>query len=330
MFKNSSKMLFLMTLIMSTVLVISSNNWFSLWMGLEINLISFIPIISYMKNNFSAESCMLYFLVQSMSSVLFLILILLSITLLNKYNNLFEMLIMSSMMIKMGAAPFHFWLPEIMEKMNWINCMILMTWQKIAPMTVLSYMSQDNKWLLTAAMMGTIIGAIGGINQTSTRKIMAYSSIAHLGWMLACMTMENEMWMYYLMIYSFITVMISIIFNMKSIFYMNQMTFSSKNMMENITYLILFLSLGGLPPFLGFLPKWIVIQSLMHNQMYLTLTVLVMTTLITLFYYLRMSSTLMMLNSTTNKWNMLSYNKNKLLVMNITINLMLPMMSFLI
>nr|YP_009472895.1 NADH dehydrogenase subunit 2 [Aphelocheirus jendeki]AST10099.1 NADH dehydrogenase subunit 2 [Aphelocheirus jendeki] len=330
MLKNSSKLLFLTTLIMSTILVISSNNWFSLWMGLEINLISFIPIMSYMKNNFSAESCMLYFLVQSMSSVLFLFFILLSITLLKMNNILIETLIMSSMMIKMGSAPFHFWLPEIMEKMNWVNCMILMTWQKIAPMTILSYLSQNNKLLLIAAMTGTVIGAMGGINQTSIRKIMAYSSIAHLGWMLACMTMENEMWIYYLMIYSFIVIMLSNMFNYKSILYMNQLNFTSKSMMEKITYLILLLSLGGLPPFLGFLPKWMVIQSLMNNQMYLTLTVLVMTTLITLFYYLRMSSTMIMMNSSINKWNTLSYNNNKLLMINITVNFMLPMMSFLV
>nr|AIW65036.1 NADH dehydrogenase subunit 2 [Notonectidae sp. MT-2014] len=326
---NMSKMLFYSMLFMSTMLVMSSSNWLSMWMGLEINMMSFITLMYYKKNYSSSESMMSYFMVQSISSMMFLIIITMNYTMMispEMLSNTVNTLLLCTMMFKMGAAPFHFWMPQIMQKMKWSMCMLLMTWQKLAPMSILSSMINNNTTIMIMAMMSTIVGSIGGLNQTSLRKIMAYSSINHMGWMLSCLMLDNEMWMSYIAIYSMLTIMTINFFMKMSMYHINQMSINSMTMMEKTIYFSLMLSMGGLPPFIGFLPKWMVIQSLMMKNMYLILLVMMLMTLLTLFYYIRTMSTIMLMNSTMNKWMLTTkINKNSQLMM-IMINLMLPWM----
>nr|YP_010925297.1 NADH dehydrogenase subunit 2 [Sigara lateralis]WKD80500.1 NADH dehydrogenase subunit 2 [Sigara lateralis] len=324
MMKNYSKFLFLITLIMGSMLTLSSNNWFSMWMGLEINLISFIPLITNYKNS-SSESAMIYFLVQSIGSILFISSIIMTSMLM--YKTFMELMMIISMALKMGMAPTHMWMPEIMEKMSWPNCMILMTWQKLAPLSIMSYM--ENKMIIILALYSTMIGAIGGLNQTSTRKIMAFSSINHLGWMNSTLWFNNQMWIKYFIMYSMITLIVSMYMWMNSIFFINQFK-SNTSMINKINLIIMMMSLGGLPPFLGFLPKWLVIQTLIMNNMYPIMLIMIMSTLLTLFYYLRMMSSIMMMNQYSMKWELKNKKINLMSSMCIIINMMLPTMLIIV
>lgn len=328
MTKNSSKLLFFITIIIGTIIVIRSNNWLRIWIGLEINIISFIPLISKRKNNLSSERIILYFLVQRMGSVLFLIIIITNSTIIISpviINDVINIIITSRLLLKVGAAPFHFWLPEIIEKINWVRCIIIITWQKLAPLTILSIILDTNNFIIIIAIARTTVGAVGGLNQTSIRKIIAYSSIRHLGWILSCIKFENEIWINYLIIYAVIVIITTIVFNYYSIFYLNQITLNSNSIIEKIIYSRLILRIGGLPPFLGFLPKWIVIQAIIRKRLYLVLTIIVLTTLITLFYYLRIIRTIIIINSTIRKWRLKIKNQNKLVqIILISINTILP------
>nr|ACJ69430.1 NADH dehydrogenase subunit 2 [Sigara septemlineata] len=321
MMKNYSKFLFLVTLILGSMLTLSSNNWFSMWMGLEINLISFIPLITNYKNN-SSESAMIYFMVQSIGSIMFIASILMTSMLMTK--TFMEMTMIMSMALKMGMAPMHLWMPEIMEKMSWPNCMILMTWQKLAPLSIMSYL--NNKMIIILAIYSSMIGAIGGLNQTSTRKIMAFSSINHLGWMNSTMLFNNQVWMKYFIIYTMITLIVSMFMWMNSIFFINQFK-SNSSMINKINIIIMMMSLGGLPPFLGFLPKWLVIQNLIENNMYIIMLIMIMSTLLTLFYYLRMMSSILMMNQYSMKWELKNKKMNMMSSLFIIINMMLPAIS---
>nr|YP_010373837.1 NADH dehydrogenase subunit 2 [Cletomorpha raja]UPI55377.1 NADH dehydrogenase subunit 2 [Cletomorpha raja] len=329
MILNSNKTLFLTILITSSLITLSANNWLGMWMGLEMNLMSFIPLISKTKNKKSSQAMMIYFLTQSIGSILFLFSILMN-SLMFIYpkliNEFTSMLIMISIMIKVGAAPFHFWLPEMMSNLNWMECMLLMTWQKIAPLTVLSNMVL-NTWLLNLLiLMSVMTGSISGLNQTSLRKILAYSSINHMGWMLAIMS-TNTAWYKYLTIYSMLIIMICLLMNKKNAFFINQLVSSSPSMTEKITYTILLLSIGGLPPFLGFLPKWMVIQSMINSNMYLLMTIMMLFSLLTLFYYLRMMMSFILSYSTINKWVICKSPSKPLLFTFLSINLMLPVFT---
>nr|YP_011010251.1 NADH dehydrogenase subunit 2 [Esakia hungerfordi]WPW46853.1 NADH dehydrogenase subunit 2 [Esakia hungerfordi] len=327
MIKISTKMVMYTTLVMSTVMVISSENWFSMWMGLEINMMSFIPLMEKNKNYMSAESKMIYFIIQSMGSIIFIFMMIMNptIMILEEMNNqICMMLITLSMAMKMGMAPMHMWFVMIISKMNWKNCTILMTWQKIAPMFIMSNTCQNSMMINVIAISSATMGAIGGINQTSIKKIMAFSSINHLGWMTICMKFDNEMWMKYLAIYSIMIIMLTINMSKKSMNFINQINTNMKTKTEKINFLIMMLSLGGLPPFIGFLPKWLVIQTLIQTNSYITLIVLMMLSMLTLFYYLRMITPIIMMNNLINKWNLKSNNMKNINLMSFCINMMLP------
>nr|YP_010718917.1 NADH dehydrogenase subunit 2 [Parnassius szechenyii]WDQ44520.1 NADH dehydrogenase subunit 2 [Parnassius szechenyii] len=315
---NSNKMFFYFILFFSTLISISANSWLGCWIGLEINLLSFIPLISNSKNLLSSEAALKYFLTQSIASINFLFSILLKMILLKNFeiNNLFSILINSSMLMKMGSAPFHFWFPNIIEGLSWFNCFILMTWQKISPMILLSYY-MNNNFLMFIMIFNVIVGTMGGINQTSLRKLMSFSSINNLGWMLAALMMTENLWIFYLMMYSFLISIMCFFFNMLNIYYINQLFIMNMKFSLKMSLLINFLSLGGLPPFLGFFPKWIIINSLIMNKLFIISFIFIMMSLIMLFFYIRIMYSSIMFNYLKMKW-FKNFMKNYLLmIMNI-------------
>nr|YP_010373824.1 NADH dehydrogenase subunit 2 [Arocatus melanocephalus]UPI55351.1 NADH dehydrogenase subunit 2 [Arocatus melanocephalus] len=324
---NYTKLLFLVMTILSTLIILSSNSWLGMWMGMEMNLISFIPFMSKIKNKKSSQSMIIYFMTQSMGSVIFLFSILM-----NKFimispimmDQFIQEILITSMLLKLGAAPFHSWMPEMMSNMNWIEILILSTWQKVGPMIVLNSIMM-NSWIIkVSVIMSTIIGAIGGIMFTSMRKILAYSSINHMSWMIMMMDLKSQ-WYSYLMIYSMLMTMTCIWFYKNNIFFMNQ-TMMNSTLMEKLTISMLMLSLGGMPPLLGFLPKWMVIQALMTKGMIMIMMIMIMMSMLTLFYYMRMISLFLLMFSTMNKWNF--KNKNEMLMFLVLItNMMLPLFS---
>nr|YP_009162818.1 NADH dehydrogenase subunit 2 [Bactrocera zonata]AKG49726.1 NADH dehydrogenase subunit 2 [Bactrocera zonata] len=305
MFNNSAKIMFFFILMTGTLITVSSNSWLGAWMGLEINLLSFIPLMN--SNNLtSTEASLKYFLTQAMASAVLLFAIMM--TYLNNYPIIQEnssysnLMIISSLLLKSGAAPFHFWFPNVMEGLSWMNALTLMTWQKIAPLMLISYTAQ-NTFIFMAIIASTITGSLGGLNQTSLRKLMAFSSINHLGWMLAAMQANESMWCIYFSFYTFLSFSLTFMFNNFKMFHINQLfnSFFNSKTLKFILFLNL-LSLGGLPPFIGFLPKWLVIQLLVLKSQYVLMTIMTVMTLITLFFYLRLCFAAFMLNYYENNW----------------------------
>nr|QTZ20362.1 NADH dehydrogenase subunit 2 [Spodoptera ornithogalli] len=308
---NSNKMFFFFILFFSTLISISSNSWFGCWIGLEINLLSFIPLISNSNNLFSTEASLKYFLTQSIASLNFLFTILIKLTLMKNFemNNFLTIMMNSSMLMKMGSVPFHFWFPNIIEGLSWLNSFILMTWQKITPLILMSYY-MNNYFINIIIILNIIIGAIGGLNQTSLRKLMAFSSINNLGWMIMSISISETLWIFYFMLYSFMISIMCFFFYILNMYFINQLFINNMNFLIKINILINFLSLGGLPPFIGFFPKWIIINFLINNNMYLMTFIFVMMSLIMLFFYIRISYSAIMFNYMKNKWFKI-YIKNK-------------------
>nr|APX39823.1 NADH dehydrogenase subunit 2 [Apteropeda ovulum] len=308
-------MLFFNTLIIGTLISISAYSWFSMWLGLEINLLSIIPLLKSNNSTFPAEASLKYFITQTLASTIILFTIIelmyLSETLMN-INYWLTMMMNSALLTKMGAAPFHAWFPEVAEGLNWMNNFILLTWQKLAPMVLVMYNLNMFYFLSLIIILSSIISGILGINQVSLRKILAYSSINHIAWMLASMLNLKMTWLIYFFIYFFITLNIVILFHFLNTFYINQLMLSlNQNKLIKLLFVFNFFSLGGLPPFLGFLPKWLTIQNLTYNNFYSLSIILIIFTLITLFFYIRimistmtfsMQNSLIKSNKTTNFW----------------------------
>uniref|UniRef100_A0AAU7YS65 NADH-ubiquinone oxidoreductase chain 2 n=1 Tax=Rhoenanthus obscurus TaxID=2850857 RepID=A0AAU7YS65_9INSE len=308
MLYNPTRLMFISTLFMGTLITVSSSTWLGAWIGLEINLLSFIPLMSQ-NNRFAAEAALKYFLVQALASAILLFSILLMFLIMP--NGLpdspkFLMIpLSSSLFLKMGAAPFHSWFPGVMEGLSWTGNLILMTWQKIAPIMLLSYILNFNSLFSMIILLSILAGSLGGLNQTSLRKIMAYSSINHLGWMVAAAMLGDNLWLIYFSFYSFLSIIMVLIFNQFQLSYISQSY--SYSSMNTPTKLLLFgnlLSLGGLPPFLGFLPKWLIIQALTQEGLYFLITFMVTFTLITLFFYIRIAYSSYMLTHHELKWNL--------------------------
>nr|YP_010471425.1 NADH dehydrogenase subunit 2 [Tyraphus nitidus]UVG40764.1 NADH dehydrogenase subunit 2 [Tyraphus nitidus] len=303
----SNKFIFLSLILMSTMISVSSNSWLGMWLGLEVNLLSIIPLMNNIKNLYSSESSMKYFIMQAMASASMLISIIFMNSMeINFQGELKSLIFTSAMLTKMGAAPFHFWFPEVMEGLDWMVSLIMLTWQKIAPMVILSYLSWNSLMNMTI-LFSCLIGGLMGINQISLRKIIAYSSITHMGWMIAAM-MFNSIWIWYWIIYSFMTMNLIMILNMTKIYNTNQMNnLFSKSKMFKISLSLNILSMGGLPPFIGFIPKWFTIQLLINNKLYWLSLVLIITTLATLFFYIRLIIPSFSLNLNEIKMNFDSY-----------------------
>nr|QZI85912.1 NADH dehydrogenase subunit 2 [Moechotypa diphysis] len=295
---NFYKIMFLMCTILGTLITISSYSWLSIWIGLEINLLSIIPLFKSKENIYPTESALKYFLTQALASSI----LLLAIILIKNFNNIlnippsmFTLLISTALATKMGAAPFHFWFPEVVEGLNWMNNFIMLTWQKIAPFIIFSQISKEPIFYLLVIMSSLIIGGMQGLNQMSLRKILAYSSINHISWMLSSLLYSQSIWTLYFMVYSIISLNIIILLHTFNIFYISQFNIFLSNKMIKILFMMNLMSLGGLPPFLGFLPKWLVINGLVMNGFFYLSVVLIIFTLITLYFYLRlMFSTLML------------------------------------
>nr|YP_010385133.1 NADH dehydrogenase subunit 2 [Sphaeridium lunatum]UPL65143.1 NADH dehydrogenase subunit 2 [Sphaeridium lunatum] len=291
-------MLFFSTLISSTLITISSQSWLGMWIGLEINLLSFIPLINSTKNKMFTEASIKYFVIQALASTVVLMSIIVMPSLITILGNEFTTMAMNSaLFMKMGAAPFHFWFPEIIEGLSWLNALILLTWQKIAPMVILSY--NLSLTLTTVVVISCMmISGFMGMNQVSLRKIMAYSSINHLGWMISSMMFNQTIWVVYFIIYSLMSLNIIFVLNKFNLFFLKQLFYHMKtNKSVKLFFIMNFMSLGGLPPFIGFFPKWITIHTLVMSSAYLLALTMIILTLFTLFFYMRITFSSILLSS---------------------------------
>nr|UZC78724.1 NADH dehydrogenase subunit 2 [Aquatica leii] len=300
------KLTFLSTLIMSTLISISAYTWLGMWIGLEMNLLSIIPIISS-KNMMSSESSIKYFITQAIASTVILMSIIMMMWKYNIYstmdNSNLLMIMNSGLFLKMGMAPLHFWFPEVLEGLNWNNCMLMLTWQKITPMMLIMYNTEFTMFYSVIIISGMIISSIMSMNQVSIRKLMAFSSINHMGWMLAAMIMEKTIWIIYFMIYSFIT--INIAYMMKNTYYLSQLfPYLNTSPMMKMFFMLNFLSLSGIPPFLGFLPKWMVIQTMVMNKMFMLSMIMIAFTLIMIYVYMRIMMTALVMKINQSNWTL--------------------------
>nr|YP_008993142.1 NADH dehydrogenase subunit 2 [Vestalis melania]AFM83573.1 NADH dehydrogenase subunit 2 [Vestalis melania] len=308
---NLTSMLFMSTLALGTVVSISSSSWIMMWVGLEVNLMSFIPLMKKTGNVYESEASMKYFLVQVMASSLLMFSILAAEMM---KGNTMHSILLCSLFMKMGAAPFHFWYPGVMQGLDWSNCFILMTWQKIAPMIMMSYQLKMTIIVSSTVLMSVLMATVGGMGQTSIRKMMAYSSISHLGWLIMAMAASYYHWMMYFLIYSIVSLASVIIFWNYELYQLHQLFNMGSESNMKMTMFTSMLSMGGMPPFLGFIPKWVIIQTMIESKNYIMIMIMVMSTLITLFMYLRMTYGAFALSSDTTSWKSVATAKSSLFI----------------
>nr|ACD42810.1 NADH dehydrogenase subunit 2 [Uma notata notata] len=323
-----------------TVITASSHHWLMAWIGLEMNTLAIIPMISKKHHPRATEAATKYFLTQAAASAMILFASTMNAwhtgtwDIINMTDPTANTLLTMALAMKLGLAPMHFWLPEVLQGSTMKTAMIITTWQKLAPMALILITSNNlsTTTLLTMGMLSTLLGGWAGLNQTQTRKIMAYSSIAHLGWMAAITSIMPNILVLNLTLYLLMTTSMFftlILLNSKNIKDMATSTTTSTTTTA-ISMLVL-LSLGGLPPLTGFMPKWLILEELTMQNLTTTASVLALSALLSLFFYLRLSySTTITLapNTTTmkHKWRFKPTNNTLLLTLTLPMSLlMLPL-----
>nr|QCF39707.1 NADH dehydrogenase subunit 2 [Glomeridesmus spelaeus] len=282
------KPLFFVIMIMGTLISISSTSWFSIWMGLEINMIAFISIL-FKNSKSSAEIIMKLFLIQAIASLTILFFSIFSslfnLTISNIMMNKYYM-IMFPLLLKMASAPLHFWMPALADGLSWFYLFILISWQKLAPLFLMfNFMFMDLFFIVI--MLNLTIGSVMGINQTSMKKIMIFSSINHMGWMLSSILISEIMFISYFIIYMISIIPIISMFYSSNITSLNNLLFNkSKSIMFMLMFSFNILSMAGMPPFIGFVMKIIIFNQL-KTTMLISIN-MILTSLISLFFYTRL------------------------------------------
>nr|QDW65253.1 NADH dehydrogenase subunit 2 [Acroteriobatus variegatus] len=282
---------------LGTTITFIGSHWLLIWMGLEINTMAIIPLMIQQQHPRAVEATTKYFLTQATASALLLFAGTTNAWMTGQWditeiiNPVSATLITTALALKIGLAPMHFWLPEVLQGLNLITGLILSTWQKLAPFAILLQLNHLlNPHLLTLfGILSIIVGGWGGLNQTQLRKILAYSSIAHLGWMITILHYAPNLTLLNLTLYIIMTTSMFLLFNTFNATKINSIASSTtKSPLLSIITLTTLLSLGGLPPLTGFMPKWLILQELTKQDLMIPATIMALAALLSLFFYLRL------------------------------------------
>nr|YP_010262547.1 NADH dehydrogenase subunit 2 [Bregmaceros mcclellandi]UIX24715.1 NADH dehydrogenase subunit 2 [Bregmaceros mcclellandi] len=293
--------LFLFSLGLGTLITFSSSNWILAWMGLEINTLAIIPLMTQHHTPRGTEAATKYFLTQAAAAALVLFAAFINASLTSQWEittQLQEMpatIMILALCLKLGMAPMHFWLPEVIQGLDLTTAMILSTWQKLAPFSILYLiMPSQPHLILSIAICSIFVGGFGALNQTQLRKILAYSSIAHLGWISAALILNHQIALLVLLLYIPTTFVTFMALKCTSSTTINALaTHWTKFPPLWIMFLMILLSLGGLPPLSGFMPKWLVLQELANKGLLLLALLMTLGALLSLFFYLRLAYALL-------------------------------------
>nr|YP_009910859.1 NADH dehydrogenase subunit 2 [Darevskia caucasica]QDP70088.1 NADH dehydrogenase subunit 2 [Darevskia caucasica] len=290
--------LLISNLALGTIITAASYHWFLAWVGLELNTLAIIPILAKRHHPRATEAATKYFIIQATASSI----ILLSSTINAWHTGTWDItqlttfptpiMLTIALAMKLGLVPMHFWFPEVMQGTDMMTALIIATWQKLPPISLL-YMTINQlptMLLLMLAILSTLIGGWSGLNQTQLRKIMAFSSIGHLSWMAAIATISHKPLIFTLVIYLLMTTsMFLTLINLTAKTTKDLGTMWTTSPTLSTTALTTLMALGGLPPLTGFLPKWLILQELTTNYLIPLATTLALTSLMSLMFYMRLT-----------------------------------------
>nr|AIZ76654.1 NADH dehydrogenase subunit 2 [Odontobutis yaluensis] len=301
-------MLLLSSLGLGTTITFMGSHWLLAWMGLEINTLAIIPLMTQHHHPRTTEAATKYFLTQATAASTLLFASTTNAWLTGQWDiqqmihPAPAMMITLALALKVGLAPLHTWLPEVLQGLNLTTGLILSTWQKLAPLALLTQIpTMDQTILTTLALTSALVGGWGGLNQTQLRKILAYSSIAHLGWMILALQYNPSLTLLALIIYIIMTISAFLTFKLNKTTNVNSLSISyTKTPTITAMAPLILLSLGGLPPLTGFMPKWLILQELTKQGMPLMATLMALSALLSLYFYLRLSYSMTLTSSPNN------------------------------
>nr|ADF59288.1 NADH dehydrogenase subunit 2 [Cyrtodactylus yoshii]ADF59290.1 NADH dehydrogenase subunit 2 [Cyrtodactylus malayanus] len=330
-------LLLLLSLTTSTIITMTSNHWLLAWLGLELNTLSILPAIMKSHHPRATEAATKYFLIQVTAATMIL---LASMT--NAWQTghwsithttpTATLLTTTAILLKLGTAPMYMWYPQVLQGIPMNMALLISTWQKLAPLTLL-YMTHNHLNQTTLLLMGltsSLIGGWAGLNQTQTRTIMAFSSIAHMGWLITAITLSPSLTTLTMLVYTITTTATFLPLATTTKTLTTTGTTWTLSPTTLTTTMFALMSLGGLPPFTGFMPKWLILKELTATELPLFATLLLLSSLPSLYFYIRLAYLTMLTTppTTTNtehKWRFKTTQLKYTPMMTTAAMLLLPM-----
>ena len=312
--------------IVGMLLMISSNDLLSLFMSMELQSLSLYILVSFSRDDFtSSEAGVKYFIIGSLSTCIFLfgtslVYGLVGSTSFNEISVFMSDLystptmlivglifILVSLSLKISAAPFHMWTPDVYQGAPSIITTLLSTLPKIAAFGVLirllvypfgEIIVDWGKILIILSISSMLIGSLGALRQTDLKRLMAYSTINHIGFILMGLIPGSEDGITSICIYLifYITMNLGIflfILNMQrdqvSVTSIKDLSglYRSQPLIAGCISIILF-SMAGIPPMAGFIGKLIILNIVIDNNLFFLAVIAVLTSVIAAFYYIRL------------------------------------------
>nr|QNO39117.1 NADH dehydrogenase subunit 2 [Cyrtodactylus petani] len=304
----------LTSLLTSTIITMSSNHWLLAWFGLELNTLSILPLIMKSHHPRATEAATKYILIQTTAAAMLLLASITNAWQTGQWSIMHSTptttsLTMMAIMLKLGIAPMYMWYPHVLQGVSMNTALLISTWQKFAPLTLL-YMTHNHLNHPTMLLMGltsAMVGGWAGMNQTQTRTIMAFSSIAHMGWLITAITLSPSLTTLTMLMYTTMTIATFMPLSTTTKTMTDVGTTWSLSPTTLTTTMITLMSLGGLPPLTGFMPKLLILKELSTTGLPLLATLLLMSSLPSLYFYIRLAYLTMLTTppTTTNteyKW----------------------------
>ena len=347
----------LLTSILGSFIIISANDFLLLYLAIELQALSFYVLAAFnTKSKFSAEGAIKYFVIGSLASAFYLfgvaliygvigttnfydLHICIANVLISKPLTIGFIFLLVSLFIKIGAAPFHMWVPDVYQgsplpvtaffatipKIVLVSVFLRLVYYVSSPTikdreVINPFLSEeynlsdgthyvfDGFYTVLASnlfwgvgLLSVLIGVVGGLGQTQLKRLFAYSSIGNIGFIFLALSTNSidsiHAALVYLIIYillalNFFLVLIALRYETRMpIVYISDLSMLKPSILHIFLALNLF-SLAGIPPLAGFYSKFYVYYLLMVNSNYITTFVVIILTIGSTFYYIRLISAL--------------------------------------
>ncbi len=308
--------------ILGMMIMISSNDLIVFYMGLELQSLALYVLASFNRDNLlSTESGLKYFVLSALSSGLLLYgcsltygfsestnfdQILINSTEFNYGTTFGIVFILVGLAFKISAVPFHMWAPDVYQGSPTSVTLFFAILPKIAALAVFikflytPFANMNDQWqtiIVFISIASMIFGAVAAIGQKNLKRLIAYSSISHMGYALAGLaTVSNQgiqssiiyISIYLVMNLAFFSCLFMLKKNDKYYENIEDLSgLSKKHPILSFSLLIVLFSLAGIPPLAGFFAKFYVFLAVIEQSMYFLAIVGLLATVVAAFYYLR-------------------------------------------
>tara|TARA_Y100000591_G_scaffold325211_1_gene345828 strand:+ start:2984 stop:4396 length:1413 start_codon:yes stop_codon:yes gene_type:complete len=309
--------------ILGMMIMISSNDLIIFYLGLELQSLALYVLASFNRDNvLSSESGLKYFVLSALSSGLLLYgcslvygfsgstnFTYISNTPTNiEYGIIFGLVfIIVGLAFKISAVPFHMWAPDVYQGSPTSVTLFFAALPKVAALTVFirflytPFINLIDQWqtiLVFISVASMIFGAVAAIGQSNLKRLIAYSSISHMGYALAGLASGSNQGIQSSIMYISIYLVMTLAFfsclfmlRKKNIFYEKIEDLSGLSINHpilSISFLVVLFSLAGIPPLAGFFAKFYIFMAVIEQSMYFLAIVGLLSTVVAAFYYLRL------------------------------------------